>query len=151
MLLAVDTTTTVKTVGALLVLFGLVIVAFTVWYWRTAKPEPEALAPLEMMSARRFAGADPMSQQRLLDEVRPEGSSAPKETVRMVMQAVVMATQAEKIEAARIVAEREEREKAKAARRESGEAIEEWVQGGDDHVDDDLPTRANAPIDPLLG
>ena len=146
MLIALDTTTTVKTAGIVLVLFGLGLVAFTVWYWKSARAEPESLAALEIMSARRFAGSDPMTQQRLLDEVRPEGSSAPKETVRMVMQAVVMATQAEKIEAAREAAEREEQEAARVARIESGES-EELV----DERGEDLPTRANAPIDPLLG
>ena len=138
---ALETTTTIKTVGAVLVLFGIGLAVFTYYYWKSARPEPEALAPLEVMSAKKFATTDPLNQQRLLDEVRPEGMAAPKETVRMAMHAVVMATQAEKIEAARIAAEREERERLAA-------------EFGDDHdldSDDDLPTRANAPIDPLLG
>lgn len=138
---ALETTTTIKTVGAVLVLFGIGLAVFTYYYWKSARPEPEALAPLEVMSAKKFATTDPLNQQRLLDEVRPEGMAAPKETVRMAMHAVVMATQAEKIEAARIAAEREERERLAAER-------------GGDHdsdPDDDLPTRANAPIDPLLG
>ncbi len=138
---ALETTTTIKTVGAVLVLFGIGLAVFTYYYWKSARPEPEALAPLEVMSAKKFATTDPLNQQRLLDEVRPEGMAAPRETVRMAMHAVVMATQAEKIEAARIAAEREERERLAA-------------EFGDDHdsdSDDDLPTRANAPIDPLLG
>ena len=138
---ALETTTTIKTVGAVLVLFGIGLAVFTYYYWKSARPEPEALAPLEVMSAKKFATTDPLNQQRLLDEVRPEGMAAPKETVRMAMHAVVMATQAEKIEAARLAAEREERERLAAER-------------GGDHdsdSDDDLPTRANAPIDPLLG
>ena len=138
---ALETTTTIKTVGAVLVLFGIGLAVFTYYYWKSARPEPEALAPLEVMSAKKFATTDPLNQQRLLDEVRPEGMAAPKETVRMAMHAVVMATQAEKIEAARIAAEREERERLAA-------------EFGDDHdsdSDDDLPTRSNAPIDPLLG
>lgn len=138
---ALETTTTIKTVGAVLVLFGIGLAVFTYYYWKSARPEPEALAPLEVMSAKKFATTDPLNQQRLLDEVRPEGMAAPKETVRMAMHAVVMATQAEKIEATRIAAEREERERLAAER------------GGDHNSDsdDDLPTRANAPIDPLLG
>lgn len=138
---ALETTTTIKTVGAVLVLFGIALAVFTYYYWKSARPEPEALAPLEVMSAKKFATTDPLNQQRLLDEARPEGMAAPKETVRMAMHAVVMATQAEKIEAARLAAEREERERLAAER-------------GGDHdsdSDDDLPTRANAPIDPLLG
>ena len=138
---ALETTTTIKTVGAVLVLFGIGLAVFTYYYWKSARPEPEALAPLEVMSAKKFATTDPLNQQRLLDEVRPEGMAAPKETVRMAMHAVVMATQAEKIETARLAAERVERERLAAER-------------GVDHdsdSDDDLPTRANAPIDPLLG
>jgi len=111
---ALETTTTIKTVGAVLVLFGIGLAVFTYYYWKSARPEPEALAPLEVMSAKKFATTDPLNQQRLLDEVRPEGMAAPKETVRMAMHAVVMATQAEKIEAARIAAEREERERLAA-------------------------------------
>ncbi len=138
---ALETTTTIKTVGAVLVLFGIGLAVFTYYYWKSARPEPEALAPLEVMSAKKFATTDPLNQQRLLDEVRPEGMAAPKETVRMAMHAVVMATQAEKIEAARIAAEREERERLAA----------EFGDDYDSDSDDDLPTRANAPIDPLLG
>ena len=135
-----ETTTAVKTVGAVLVVFGVLLAVFTYFYWKSARPEPEALAPLEVMSAKRFATTDPLDQQRLLDEVRPEGMVAPKETVRMAMQAVVMATQAEKIEAARLASERAERERRLAENSE-----EQLAQ------DADLPTRANAPIDPLLG
>jgi signal transduction histidine kinase len=135
-----ETTTAVKTVGAVLVVFGVLLAVFTYFYWKSARPEPEALAPLEVMSAKRFATTDPLDQQRLLDEVRPEGMVAPKETVRMAMQAVVMATQAEKIEAARLASERAERERLLA------ENSEELLA-----QDADLPTRANAPIDPLLG
>ena len=135
-----ETTTAVKTVGAVLVVFGVLLAVFTYFYWKSARPEPEALAPLEVMSAKRFATTDPLDQQRLLDEVRPEGMVAPKETVRMAMQAVVMATQAEKIEAGRLASERAERERRLA------ENSEELLA-----QDADLPTRANAPIDPLLG
>lgn len=138
---ALETTTTIKTVGAVLVLFGIGLAVFTYYYWKSVRPEPEALAPLEVMSAKKFATTDPLNQQRLLDEVRPEGMAAPKETVRLAMHAVVMATQAEKIEAARIAAEREELARLAVER----------VEGDELESDVDLPTRANAPIDPLLG
>ena len=138
---ALETTTTIKTVGAVLVLFGIGLAVFTYYYWKSARPEPEALAPLEVMSAKRFAAADPLNQQRLLDEVRPEGMETPKEPARMAMHAVIMATQAEKIEAARLAAEREEKERLAA----------DLGDGDEQGSDDELPTRANAPIDPLLG
>ena len=138
---ALETTTTIKTVGAVLVLFGIGLAVFTYYYWKSARPEPEALAPLEVMSAKKFATTDPLNQQRLLDEVRPEGMETPKETARMAMHAVIMATQAEKIEAARLAAAREEQERLAA----------ELGDGDEQGSDDELPTRANAPIDPLLG
>ncbi len=42
----------------------------TVWFWRTARPEPESLAPLEIMSHREFAGADEESRKKMLNSVR---------------------------------------------------------------------------------
>ena len=42
----------------------------TVWFWRTARPEPESLAPLEIMSQREFAGADEDSRKKMLNSVR---------------------------------------------------------------------------------
>ena len=42
----------------------------TVWFWRTARPEPESLAPLEIMSQREFAGADEELRKKMLNSVR---------------------------------------------------------------------------------
>ena len=42
----------------------------TVWFWRTARPEPESLAPLEIMSQREFASADEDSRKKMLNSVR---------------------------------------------------------------------------------
>lgn len=57
------------TVGGLLLL-GLAMLIATVWWWRSTRPEHPALAPLEVMSERRWAKADGESRQSLIDARR---------------------------------------------------------------------------------
>jgi hypothetical protein len=52
---------------ALLVLAA-AIVAFTVWFWRSSRPEPPALGRLEAMGLRRWEHAHDSDRQRLLDD-----------------------------------------------------------------------------------
>jgi len=55
-----------------LVVLGLVVVVVTVWFWRSTRPDPEALATLEAMGGRRFRRAgDEASRRRILEGVRP--------------------------------------------------------------------------------
>lgn len=54
--------------GLLLVAAGLG--ALTIWFWISARPEPEALAPLEVMGQREFAQADDESRKQMLNSVR---------------------------------------------------------------------------------
>jgi len=60
-------------VGGLLLLAVLLGVG-TWWWWRSAKVEHPVLAPLEVMSARKFEKADFTEQQRQLDDVRAAGA-----------------------------------------------------------------------------
>ena len=55
-----------------LALLGGVLLVVTVWFWRSTRPEPELLAPLEEMGARKFRQLDGRAQKELLDSVRPE-------------------------------------------------------------------------------
>ncbi len=54
-----------------------------VWLFKTTRPDPELLAPLEVMGERRWRRGDAVWQRRRLDEIRPpeamplERSSAP--------------------------------------------------------------------------
>ncbi len=57
-------------VGALCVL-GVVVLVFTWWFWKSTRPEPEALAPLELLGTRRVRRIDSDSRRRALDSVRP--------------------------------------------------------------------------------
>lgn len=42
----------------------------TIWFWRTARPETEVLAPLEIMGEREFLDADEDGRKRMLNTVR---------------------------------------------------------------------------------
>lgn len=42
----------------------------TIWFWFTARPEPESLAPLEVMSGRDFLEADEDARKQMLNSVR---------------------------------------------------------------------------------
>ena len=42
----------------------------TVWFWKSARPEPDSLAPLEVMSQRDFAQADDAVRKQMLNSVR---------------------------------------------------------------------------------
>lgn len=57
-----------------LIVLGGVLLAITVWFWHSTRPEPELLAPLEQMGARKFRQLDGRSQKELLDSVRPDGA-----------------------------------------------------------------------------
>ncbi len=65
-----------------LVVIGLGLLAFTAWFWRNTRPEPGALAPLELLSTRKVRRADPERQRKALAAVRPgEVEPAPVEAV----------------------------------------------------------------------
>ncbi|MEN9822309.1 MAG: hypothetical protein RLZ04_735 [Actinomycetota bacterium] len=57
-------------VVGLLVVAAVVLVGTVVW-WRRARVEHPALAPLETMASRRYASADADGRSEMLDEVRP--------------------------------------------------------------------------------
>lgn len=67
-----DGTRTVTSIVGLLVALGLALTMVAVWVFRTTRPDPELLAPLEVMGARKWRRADPVAQRRTLDAVRPE-------------------------------------------------------------------------------
>lgn len=69
-----DSTRTVIAIIALLVVLGLALVMLAFWLRRTTRPDPEFLAPLEVMGERSWLRGDPVWQRRRLDEVRPEGA-----------------------------------------------------------------------------
>ncbi len=67
-------TRTVTSLIALLVALGLALVMVAIWLFKTTRPDPELLAPLEAMGERNWRRLDPVGQRRRLDELRPEGA-----------------------------------------------------------------------------
>lgn len=70
-----DGTRTVAAIVALLVAIGVALAALAVWIFRSTRPDPELLAPLEVMGERAWRRSDPVWQRRRLDEVRPAGAT----------------------------------------------------------------------------
>lgn len=64
----------VLAVTLFLILAGVGLSVVTWWFWRNTHPDPEALAPLDVMSGRAFRDQGPIEQRRLLDEARPSGA-----------------------------------------------------------------------------
>lgn len=69
-----DGTRTVTSIVALLVAIGLALLLLAVWIFRTTRPDPELLAPLEAMGERSWRRGDPVWQRRRLDELRPRAA-----------------------------------------------------------------------------
>lgn len=70
-----ENTRTVYLVVAILVLLAAGLAVFTWWFWRSTRREHEALAPLEVMSDRKFLASDAVARQVLLDGNRPVGAA----------------------------------------------------------------------------
>jgi hypothetical protein len=65
----------VTSIIVLLVAIGLALVMLAIWLFRTTRPDPELLSPLELMGERKWRRADPVWQRRHLDENRPRGAN----------------------------------------------------------------------------
>jgi len=67
-------TRTISSIIALLVAMGLALAMLAVWLYRSTRPDPELLAPFEVMGERKWRRADPVWHRRRLDELRPDGA-----------------------------------------------------------------------------
>ena len=65
----------VTVISAVLILGGIGLFGLTIWFWRTSRPEPEALAPLEIMSERAYLKSKGVDHAFLLNMVRPTSTS----------------------------------------------------------------------------
>lgn len=61
----------VRFVSVVLIVGGVALLVLTIWFWRTSRPEPTALAPLEIMSERAYRKSKGVDRQFLLQQVRP--------------------------------------------------------------------------------
>lgn len=66
-----SSTRTVYLLAAALTALGLGLLFVTIWFWKSSRPEPEFLAPLETMEDKRFRLLGRLEQRRLLDAARP--------------------------------------------------------------------------------
>ena len=57
-----------------LLLLGVLLLVFTVRWWRDTRPDPPSLGPLDVMGDRRWSNARDADRRRLLDEHRPTGA-----------------------------------------------------------------------------
>ena len=62
----------VTIISALLIVGGLGLFGLTVWFWRTSRPEPPALARLEIMSERAYRKSKGVDRQFLLKVAEDE-------------------------------------------------------------------------------
>ncbi len=59
-----------KLLGLAMIFIGIGLVVVTVWFWNAARPDPEVLAPLEIMGDRVFVKASEKEKTQLLNAVR---------------------------------------------------------------------------------
>lgn len=64
-----------------LILLGIGLLAMTVWWWRSTRPEPPALAPLEVMSDRKWMTAGESERRRIVEDFRPDGAVPMRDVV----------------------------------------------------------------------
>jgi len=71
----------VLVVAVALVAAGVALTGITVWFWRSTRPDPEALAPLVVMSSKRWRLGSPIERRQALDVARPGAAVAVLEPV----------------------------------------------------------------------
>lgn len=57
-----------------LVLVALLVIAGTVWWWRSAAVEHPSLGPLEVMGTKSWWKGDPADRRERIESVRPDGA-----------------------------------------------------------------------------
>ena len=60
----------VALVALFLIAIGLGLSVLTWWFWTTARPEPVSLAPLEIMSDRRYSQASEDERKEMIKSAR---------------------------------------------------------------------------------
>lgn len=78
-----STGSTTIVLAALLVALGIAMIVAAAWLVRATRTDVPALAPLEVMGARRFARRDTAARAAALAGVRPEGALGPAPMVEI--------------------------------------------------------------------
>lgn len=71
----------VLVVAMALVAAGVALTGITVWFWRSTRPDPEALAPLVVMSSKRWRLGNAIERRQALDVARSGATVAVLEPV----------------------------------------------------------------------
>jgi hypothetical protein len=61
-------------VAAGLVVIGIALAVFTVWWWRSTRPEHPSLGPLEVMGETRFRRSGDVERRQIIANSRPPGA-----------------------------------------------------------------------------
>jgi len=64
-------------IALICVVVGIALARMTWWFWKEARPESPALAPLEIMSDAAYGKADETQRVAMLDAVRMSSSKNP--------------------------------------------------------------------------
>lgn len=62
----------VTVISVLLIIGGVALFGLTLWFWKTSRPEPPALARLEVMSERAYRKSSGVDRQFLLQMAERE-------------------------------------------------------------------------------
>lgn len=66
----------VTLISALLIVGGVALFGLTIWFWKTSRPEPPALARLEVMSERAYRKSKGVDRLFLLQMAEREAREA---------------------------------------------------------------------------
>ena len=158
----------VLVVAMALVAAGVALTGITVWFWRSTRPDPEALAPLVVMSSKRWRLGNPIERRQALDVARPGASVAVLEPVAdesltdesRAANAVTQTPAADEVVANSEIRTEIPIESASAPDEPVAQAVDGLFDDLDEDSDqyDDDPVNSgpierggSSPIDPLLG
>ena len=136
----------VLAVTLFLLLAGIGLSVITWWFWRNTHPDPEALAPLDVMSGRRFRDHGPIEQRRLLDAARPAPIAASDLEPPLIAPDVV-----ENVEAEWVVVEDELDDFSDGEVIDGVSDPEPYVADNEGEPSGPVDRGFAPPIDPLLG
>lgn len=66
-------TRTIAIIVAVLAVVGVVLIVVAIWFFRSTRPDPELLAPLEVMGDEKWRRSGTNKRRARLDDVRPAG------------------------------------------------------------------------------
>jgi hypothetical protein len=138
----------VLAVTLFLVVAGIGLSVITWWFWRNTHPDPEALAPLDIMSGRKFRDHGPIEQRRLLDAARPDTT-----TTSDLEPPIVVNDTTENVDDEWVDVDDEDDDFFRGGDLDldTGRPVEPDVADVEDEFFDLVDRAVPPPIDPLLG